>query len=109
MLVHTYYCHSHLGIKQYLKFKFTFKLPLNCVNISNSGNTFKPKFNPLLNIDRTGVLRIVDGSRKPEKMAVSHGQSGPSCRNYAGPSIRCGSTEHHWQEYYMGDRFAWPI
>ena len=50
MLVHTY-C-----IKQYLKFRFTFKLPLNSVNTSNSGNTFKPKFNSLLNIDRTGVL-----------------------------------------------------
>jgi len=55
MLVHTYYCHSHLGIKQYLKFRFTFKLPLNCINTSNSGNTFKPKFNSLLNIVRTSV------------------------------------------------------
>jgi hypothetical protein len=54
MLVHTYY--SHLGTKQYLKFRFTFKLPSNSVNTSNSGNTFEPKFNLHLNIDRTGVI-----------------------------------------------------
>jgi hypothetical protein len=35
MLVHTYYCHSHLGIKQYLKFKFILKLPLNSVNTTD--------------------------------------------------------------------------
>jgi hypothetical protein len=55
MLVHTYYCHSHFGIKQYSKFRFTFKLPLNSINTSNSSNTFRPKFNSYLNIDRTGV------------------------------------------------------
>jgi len=28
-----------------------------------------------------------------------------------GPSIRCGSRDkkHHWQEYYMGNRYARPI
>jgi hypothetical protein len=56
MLVHPYYCYSHLGTKQYLKFRFTFKLPLNSINTSNSGNTFKPKFNSHLNIDRTSVI-----------------------------------------------------
>jgi hypothetical protein len=55
MLVHTYYCYSHLGTKQYLKFRFTFKLPLNSINTSNLGNTFQPKFNSHLNIDRTSV------------------------------------------------------
>ena len=64
MLVHTYYCHFHLSIKQYLKFRFTFKLPLNSINISNSGNTLKPKFNSLLNIDRTGVY-IDMGTSEP--------------------------------------------
>jgi hypothetical protein len=47
-LVHTYYCHFHLSIKQYLKFRFT----------------FKPKFNSLLNIDRTGVY-IDMGTSEP--------------------------------------------
>jgi hypothetical protein len=56
MLVHTYYCYSHLGTKQYLKFRFTFKLPINSINTSNSCNTFNTKFYSHLNIDRTSVV-----------------------------------------------------